>query len=102
MFEFSLKPAYNSLLKTGDWYEISHGFQIFTAPVDGDYRWEVYGAKGGTDYNCCGGHDYNRHGKGGDGGRVIATQKGVKAGTKFYMRIGQRGRDCIDTHNDRD
>jgi len=64
------------------------GFQVFKAPVDGDYVWELYGAAGGAD-------DQARGESGGKGGMVSAIQRGVKKGTEFYMRVGQRGYDCI-------
>jgi len=77
------------------------GYQMFTAPIDGTYKWRVNGAQGGTDSSCCtqyrGAFGYNpgnhRGANGGDGGSVVATHT-VKAGTKFYIRVGQQGYDC--------
>ena len=67
------------------------GYQVLTAPVDGDYHWEVYGAAGGKDSQTVKSVRYH----GGQGGMVSAIQKGVKKGTKFYIRAGQMGYDCI-------
>lgn len=76
------------------------GFQVFEAPVDGTYKWYVVGAQGGSETNCCdGGQWYNRYGKGGQGGRVIASLPNVKAGTKFYIRAGQQGEDAWETRS---
>ena len=74
------------------------GFQVFTAPINGNYEWTLRGAQGGDDNTCCHHHrnSWNRYGKGGLGGRVVATHA-VKAGTKFYIRVGQKGYDCWAT-----
>ena len=77
------------------------GYQTFTAPIDGTYKWRVNGAMGGTDSSCCSqsrnqfGYNAGNHrgANGGDGGSVVATHT-VKAGTKFYIRVGQQGYDC--------
>eukprot|EP00039_Didymoeca_costata_P018755 m.334814 g.334814 ORF g.334814 m.334814 type:complete len:627 (+) comp17446_c0_seq1:133-2013(+) len=76
--------------------QFKNGYQIFTAPVDGTYTWELWGAQGGIDVNCCQDWSNNppsRWGKGGYGGYVKASHT-VKAGTVFYIRVGQRGEDC--------
>jgi hypothetical protein len=62
------------------------GTQIWAAPVDGDYEWKIAGAVGEQD-------NAQTSAKPGKGGVVHVVQKGVKAGTKFYIRVGQQGTD---------
>jgi len=93
----SYAPELNSLHSM--FTEHKWGFQVFTAPIAGSYTWYLYGAQGGDDVTCCRHYrnDYKRGAKGGYGGRVISTLNNVKAGTKFYIRVGQRGNDCFET-----
>eukprot|EP00040_Diaphanoeca_grandis_P032673 m.198640 g.198640 ORF g.198640 m.198640 type:complete len:652 (+) comp32701_c0_seq1:117-2072(+) len=79
--------------------EYNEGSQVFTAPIDGDYEWTLFGAMGGTDLTCCSSHrnSWSRYGKGGLGGRVVVVQRNVKAGTQFWIRAGQMGYDCLES-----
>ena len=63
-------------------YHYTGAPQTFTAPVDGVYRVQLWGASGGADAG----------GPGGNGGFVTGSIR-LKAGTSLYVYVGAPGRD---------
>jgi len=60
-------------------YDYTGSEQTFTAPVDGWYKVQLWGAKGGND-SCTGGN-----------GAYVTGEVHVTAGTKLYVYVGDAG-----------
>jgi len=81
---------YLSLWYAGDWDFLSmttQGIQLWTVPADGEYEFELSGAKGGS-----------RSGASGGLGGYIRGTKTFNAGTKLALIVGQAGENATNNY----
>ena len=71
-------------------YAYTGSYQVFTAPVNGTYQIEAWGAKGGND--CIDKNPAKPVGIGANGGYAKGTVK-LKRGQTLYVYVGNQGRD---------
>ena len=76
------KKAYDGQKK---WtYDYTGNEQIFTAPVNGTYKFELWGAQGGAYYQAA-------------NGSYVSGELVIKKGEKFYVYVGRTGLDSSST-----
>ena len=76
------KKAYDGQKK---WtYDYTGNEQVFTAPVNGTYKFELWGAQGGAYYQAA-------------NGSYVSGELVIKKGEKFYVYVGRTGLDSSST-----
>ncbi len=65
-------------------YDYTGGEQIFIAPVNGTYKFELWGAQGGAYYQTA-------------NGSYVSGELNAKKGNKFYVYVGRSGLDSSST-----
>jgi len=76
------KKAYDGPQK---WtYDYTGNEQVFTAPVNGTYKFELWGAQGGAYYQAA-------------NGSYVSGELVIKKGEKFYVYVGRTGLDSSST-----
>ncbi len=76
------KKAYDGPKK---WtYDYTGNEQVFTAPVNGTYKFELWGAQGGAYYQAA-------------NGSYVSGELVIKKGEKFYVYVGRTGLDSSST-----
>ena len=76
------KKAYDGPKK---WtYDYTGNEQVFTAPVNGTYKFELWGAQGGAYYQAA-------------NGGYVSGELVIKKGEKFYVYVGRTGLDSSST-----
>ena len=82
-------------ISTGTIYNFDYtgGEQTFTAPCDGYYKLEVWGAQGGYGYYSPGGYKYGKYG--GYSSGVILSSKS----DKIFIYVGQKGQQYSGGYN---
>ena len=76
------KKAYDGQKK---WtYDYTGNEQVFTAPINGTYKFELWGAQGGAYYQAA-------------NGSYVSGELVIKKGEKFYVYVGRTGLDSSST-----